>query len=165
VDSTAEVQLLLPGDLDAHIQSPSEDDLLAMRPFLTAARLVLSDLDIDVQLRSFDPITLPALVLDDREARYRRNSRAAVASGDGSPWAGIMQSLDDGKGDRRVLLLNHRNATVRRIAGIADSDLLRLALESLYCQALLTGQHPMQPADTAALNRSFVGLIEKAVRE
>jgi molecular chaperone HtpG len=163
VDSTADVQLLLPGDLNTHVESPPEDVMLGMRPFVTAARTVLDALDVEVQLRSFNPVTLPALVLDDREARYRRNARAAAESGEGSAWAGILQAVDDGGADRKILLINHRNPTVQQIAAITDPELLRLSVESLYCQALLAGQHPLQAADTSALNRSFLGLIQRAV--
>ncbi|MEJ2577550.1 MAG: HSP90 family protein [Kineosporiaceae bacterium] len=164
LDAEAKVELLLPGDLDAHVQAPPEDVLLALRGFVHAARGALDPLGVEVELRSFDPESLPALVLDDREARYRRNARASAAAADASPWAQMHVSVDDGGTDRRVLLLNHSNPTVEQIAAIDDPDLLRLSLESLYCQALLAGQHPMQAADTAALNRSFHGLIRRAVR-
>lgn len=163
VDPQTKVELLLPGDLDAHVQPPPEDVMLVLRPFLQAARAVLDPLDVEVQLRAFDPATLPALVLDDRESRYRRTSRALAADGSGSAWSQMLSAVDDGGSDRRVLMLNHRNEIVARIAAIADPQLLRLAMEGLYAQALLAGQHPLQSADTAALNRSFLGLIERAV--
>jgi molecular chaperone HtpG len=163
VDEAARIEVLLPGDLNTHMASPTQAEMLAMRPFLTAAREVLGALDVDVQLRSFEPAALAALVLDDREARYRRNSRAVVESAAGSAWVAMSAMVDDGGSDRRALLINHRNDTVQQVAAIADPGLLRLALESLYCQALLVGQHPMQAADSAALNRSFRGLIERAV--
>ena len=38
-----------------------------------------------------------------------------------------------------------------------------LAVEALYGQALLLGYHPMRPADAALLNRSFLGLLDRAV--
>lgn len=163
VDRQLSVELLLPGELDAHVQSPPDDVMLALRPFLVAARVVLDPLDVDVQVRAFDPVTLPALVLDDREARYRRSARAITRADPASVWAQVTASTDDGGRDRRVLLLNHRNTTVARLAAITDSRLLELAVEGLYCQALLAGQHPLQAADAAALNRSFVGLIDQAV--
>jgi molecular chaperone HtpG len=163
VDPQAKVELLLPGDLDAHVEAPPEEALLALRGFVQAARTVLDPLDVDVQLRAFDPVTLPALVLDDREARFRRTSRALAAEGGGSAWAQMLSAVDDGGSDRRVLLLNYRNEIVTRIAAIDEPGLLRLAMEGLYAQALLAGQHPLQSADTAALNRSFLGLIERAV--
>lgn len=163
LDPRVKVELLLPGDLDAHVQAPPEEVLRALRGFVQASRAVLDPLDVDVQLRAFDPVTLPALVLDDREARFRRSSRALSAEGGDSAWAQMLSAVDDGGNDRRVLLLNHRNEIVTRIAAIDDPALLRLAMEGLYAQALLAGQHPLQSADTAALNRSFLGLIERAV--
>jgi molecular chaperone HtpG len=163
VDPQAKVELLLPGDLDAHVQAPPEEVLRALRGFVQASRAVLDPLDVDVQLRAFDPVTLPALVLDDREARFRRSSRALSVEAGDSAWAQMLSAVDDGGSDRRVLLLNHRNEIVTRIAAIDEPALLRLAMEGLYAQALLAGQHPLQSADTAALNRSFLGLIERAV--
>jgi molecular chaperone HtpG len=162
VESGAVVEALRPGDLDTQMESPDESVLLAMREFLVIAREVLGALDVEVRIRAFEPASLSALVLDDREARYRRNARKTSADAD-SVWAGMLEAIDDGGSDRRVLLVNCRNPIVTQIAGIADLTLLRLAVESLYCQALLIGQQPLQPADTAALNRSFQGLIERAV--
>ena len=165
VDEQARTEVLLPGDLNTHMESPSQSEMLAMRMFLSTSRDVLEALDVDVQLRSFEPVSLSALVLDDREARYRRNARAVAESASGSAWAAMSAAVDDGGSDRRVLLINHRNEIVQQIAVIADPALLRLAVESLYCQALLVGQHPMQAADSAALTRSFSGLIERAVNQ
>jgi molecular chaperone HtpG len=165
VDDEARTEVLLPGDLNTHMESPSEAALLAMRMFVTTSRDVLDALDVDVQLRSFEPVSLAALVLDDREARYRRSARVVAEAAASSPWAAMTAAVDDGGSDRRVLLINHRNEIVQQVAAIADPALLRLAVESLYCQALLVGQHPLQAADSAALNRSFSGLIEKAVNK
>ena len=60
-------------------------------------------------------------------------------------------------------MLNHRNPLVRRITALGDPDLVGLAVEALYGQALLLGHHPIRPADAALLNRSFLGLLDRAV--
>jgi len=39
---------------------------------------------------------------------------------------------------------------------------LRHAVEALYGQALLAGHHPLRAVDTAALNRSFLALLDRA---
>jgi molecular chaperone HtpG len=145
------------------MESPPQSAMLAMRQFLATASTVLDALEVDVRLRSFEPAALPALVLDDREARFRRNARASVEKAGASAWAAMTAAVDDGGSDRRTLLINHRNETVQQIGAITDPALLKLAVESLYCQALLIGQHPMQAADSAALHRSFSGLIQSAV--
>ncbi|MFN8076880.1 MAG: HSP90 family protein [Kineosporiaceae bacterium] len=159
------VATLRPGDLDAHVRSPDAAALAALAGFLTAARATLAPLDVAVELREFDPITLPALVLDDREARHRRTARAEAAAAVDDVWASLIKAVDDGGDDRRRLLLNHANALVRKVAGITDERLRALAVESLYCQALLAGRHPMRPAENATLTRSFAGLLDKAMEE
>lgn len=159
------VASLRPGDLDAHVRSPDAATLAALSGFVSSARATLAPLDVAVELREFDPITLPALVLDDREARHRRAARAEAAAAVDDVWAALIKAVDDGGDDRRRLLLNHANALVRKVTAIADDQLRALAVESLYCQALLAGRHPMRPAESAALTRSFAGLLDKAMEE
>jgi len=163
VDPDAQVSAIAPADLDAHVAALDPETALRLRPLLAAARATLDRLGCDVEVRVFDPVTLPALYLDDRDARHRRDSRAVAQDAD-PLWAGLLGDLDDGGSDRPRLLLNHRNPTVRRVADLTDPGLLALAVESLYCQALLLGHRPLRPADAAALNRSFLGLLDWAVR-
>ena len=58
-----------------------------------------------------------------------------------------------------------RGPRVRRTARAAAAGLVGLAAEALYGQALLLGYHPIRPADAALLNRSFLGLLDRAVPE
>ncbi len=59
-------------------------------------------------------------------------------------------------------MLNHNNPLIRRIAALPDEALTGTAVESLYGQALLMSQRPLRPADSALLNRAFLGLLEWA---
>ncbi|MGH3748970.1 MAG: HSP90 family protein, partial [Micromonosporaceae bacterium] len=78
-------------------------------------------------------------------------------------WAGVLSAFDKPTDDRPQLVLNHRNPLVRRVAALSEPELVGLAVEALYGQALLLGYHPMRPADAALLNRSFLGLLDQAV--
>ena len=71
--------------------------------------------------------------------------------------------MDDGGSDRPRLLLNDDNPTVQRLLALDDPGLATIAVESLYTRALLTGHHPMRPADVAALDRSFSALLDRAI--
>lgn len=51
---------------------------------------------------------------------------------------------------------------IRRISSLDEPDLIGTATESLYGQALLMAQRPLRPADSALLNRAFIGLLEWA---
>ena len=68
-----------------------------------------------------------------------------------------------GRDDRPQLVFNHRNPLVRQAIAAGDEELTALAVEGLYVQALLLGHQPLRPADTAALNQSFLGLLARAM--
>ncbi|MEU8469901.1 HSP90 family protein [Streptomyces sp. NPDC029006] len=158
--------LVLPGavvaELDAetvtaHLDAVDPGEELALSGFLAAARATLDPLGCDVVLRSFHPLSVPALHLDDRDARHEQ-ARAAAEDRADDLWAGILGSLR-GSAPRARLVLNHLNPLVRRIAAIRDRELIGTATESLYGQALLMAQRPLRPADSALLNRAFIGLL------
>ncbi|MYX47570.1 HSP90 family protein, partial [Streptomyces sp. SID89] len=104
--------------------------------------------------------SVPALHLDDRSARHERARAEAEQQAD-DLWAGILGSLRGGA-PRARLVLNHLNPLIRRIGSLADGELIGTATESLYGQALLMAQRPLRPADSALLNRAFIGLLEWA---
>ncbi|MER5581785.1 HSP90 family protein [Streptomyces asoensis] len=144
----------------AHLDAVAPDDELALGDFLAAARASLDPLGCDVVLRAFLPLSVPALHLDDRGARHEQARAQAEASAD-DLWAGILGSLR-GSAPRARLVLNHLNPLVRRIGSLNDPELIGTATESLYGQALLMAQRPLRPADSALLNRAFIGLLEWA---
>ncbi|MET9597814.1 HSP90 family protein [Streptomyces sp. NPDC006459] len=133
---------------------------LALAPFLATARTRLEPQSCDVVLRAFQPVAVPALYLDDRQARQERDRTAALESAD-SRWSGILGALR-GSAPRARLVLNHNNPLIRRIAALPDEALTGTAVESLYGQALLMSQRPLRPADSTLLNRAFLGLLEWA---
>ncbi|MCX4692145.1 HSP90 family protein [Streptomyces sp. NBC_01408] len=133
---------------------------LTLAPFLATARTRLEPQSCDVVLRAFQPVAVPALYLDDRQARQERDRTAALDSAD-SLWSGILGALR-GSAPRARLVLNHNNPLIRRIAALPDEALTATAVESLYGQALLMSQRPLRAADTTLLNRAFLGLLEWA---
>lgn len=78
-------------------------------------------------------------------------------SADGAP---VGASGDAGGLARPQLMLNLRSPVVHRMAQLTDPGLAALSVQSLYGQALLQGHHPLGPADSALLNRAFIGLLD-----
>lgn len=144
----------------AHLDLVDPAEELALSAFLAAARARLDPLGCDVVLRAFHPLSVPALHLDDRAARHEQARADAEEQAD-DLWAGILGSLR-GSAPRARLVLNHLNPLIRRISSLDDPDLIGTATESLYGQALLMAQRPLRPADSALLNRAFIGLLEWA---
>jgi molecular chaperone HtpG len=135
---------------------------LALRPFLAAAQRAVERLGCEVVVRDFDPASLPALFLTSRDAQFREElTRAREEAGE--LWADVLGAVDPVGVERPRLVLNYRNPLARRVTSLGDGGPVELAVQALYGQALLLGHHPLRPADTAVLNRSFIGLLEWAV--
>jgi len=156
------VTRLAPTDLATRFDALDADTELSLRPFLTSAQRGMDALGCEVVLRAFEPASLPVLFLVDRAAAFQSELRATRDRAD-ALWAGVLSAFDKPTEERPQLVLNHRSPLVRRICRLTDPELVRLAVESLYGQALLLGYHPIRPADAALLNRSFLGLLDQAV--
>lgn len=163
LDPQVKVENLQPGVISASLDPVDTGTELALRSFLNAAKARLDAVDVDVVVREFNPVSVPALLLDDRESRRERQRAEAEAQAD-DLWGGILASIKQ-HAPRAQLVLNHRNPTVRRIAGIADPQLAGTAVESLYGQALLMSHRPLRSADIALLNRSFMNLLEHITQD
>lgn len=157
------VDRLDPSDVTTRFHLLDNAEERAMRPFQSAAQRALDRLGCEVVIRAYDPVTLPALFLVDRDTTFQRHLRETREVAD-DEWAGVLAAFQTAEAlTRPQLVINHRNSLVRRIASLGDPGLIQLAVEGLYGQALLLGHHPLRPADAALLNRSFLGLLDRAV--
>ncbi|MEE4542752.1 HSP90 family protein [Streptomyces sp. V4-01] len=152
-----------PTTVAAHLDAVEPGAELAAAGFLHIAREVVAQFDCDVVLRSFHPVSAPALLLDNREARHERSRSELADSADGL-WADILGSLR-AQAPRAQLVLNHLNPLVRRAASITERGLAVTAVEALYGQALLMTRRPLRATESALLNRAFIGLLDHAMHE
>ncbi|WP_151771285.1 HSP90 family protein [Streptomyces abyssomicinicus] len=162
VEPDLETEVLRAADLTTHLERLEVEEERALAPALAAAERVLGGLGCDLLVRSFQPAGLPALYLLDDDTAFQMDLRETKEQVD-DVWASILGSLEADGEPRPRLVLNHRNALARQVLTLADPELRATCLEGLYVQALLLGHHPLRPADTAALNQSFLGLIGRAV--
>jgi molecular chaperone HtpG len=163
LDPAIVIERLESSDLATRFQALDLDEELALQPFVRAAQRALDRLGCEVVLRAFEPASLSSLYLVDREAAFRGELRATKDRAD-PIWADVLAALDSpGRDVRPQLVLNYKSELVRRIGVLGDPDLIGLAVEALYGQSLLLGYHPIRPADAALLNRSFLGLLDRAV--
>ncbi|MFI0447709.1 HSP90 family protein [Actinomadura sp. 6N118] len=192
IDPDVALRRLDPAELTTHFGVLDPSTELALRPFLAAAQRALDRLGCEVVLRDFDPPSLPALYLTSRAARHQAELEEARELAD-DLWNDVLGAMNDAvERDRPQLVLNHRNPLTRRVTMIkpgapppadsgraasgragsgrarsapAQEGLIELAVQALYGQALLLGHHPLRAADTAVLNRSFLGLLDWAVHD
>jgi molecular chaperone HtpG len=156
------VRRLDPGELAARLDPLTPGQEQTVTGFLDAARGVLADLDCVPLVRQFDPVTVPALYIASREAHRQDTLRRSLAATD-ELWSDVLSAFADVEVEHRPeLVFNWRHPLIRRVAASPPGPALRHAVEALYGQALLAGHHPLRAVDTAALNRSFLALLDRA---
>jgi molecular chaperone HtpG len=156
------VEIMSPADLSLRLDEIGLDAELAVRPFLAVAQRVLDRQGVEVSVRAFDPVSLPAIYLLDGETAFLGDLRRARSESD-ETWASVLGAFDSGSDRRPQLVFNHRNALAREAMGAGDDQLTGFAVEGLFAQALLLARQPLTPAATAAFNQSLLGLLRRAL--
>ncbi|KOX13828.1 heat shock protein 90 [Saccharothrix sp. NRRL B-16348] len=163
LDGHTAARRVAPSEVLAALGDPDAELDRALRERLTMAKDVLERHDCEAVPRDFDPGSLPALLVTNVEAERKRDAQQVGEQAD-PLWAELLGSLAESTSDAaQRLVLNCRNPLVRRLAQLTDPALVELTVESLYVHALLQARRPMRPKDTAALNRSFLELLDRAV--
>ncbi|MEU4807460.1 HSP90 family protein [Actinosynnema sp. NPDC023587] len=163
LDGPGAARRVAPNEVLAALGDPEPAVEQALRDRLALAKDVLERHDCEAVPRDFDPGSLPALLVTNVEGERKRDVEQVGEQAD-PLWAELLGSLVSAESDAsQRLVLNCRNPLVRRLAGLTDPALVELTVESLYVHALLQARRPMRPKDTAALNRSFLELLDRAV--
>ncbi|WP_030224056.1 HSP90 family protein [Streptomyces sp. NRRL WC-3626] len=160
----ASVADLDPATLTAHLDPVDRETELAAAAYLAQARDALAVFDCDVALRTFQPASAPALLVDSREARHERTRSQLAREQEGGLWGDILGALRQ-EAPRAQLILNQLNPLVRTAVAIDEPELARTSAEALYGQAALLSRRPLRPAESSLINRSFLDLLAHALRK
>ncbi|MFF0736398.1 HSP90 family protein [Streptomyces chartreusis] len=153
-----------PATLTAHLDPVDREMELAAAPYLAQARDALAVFDCDVALRTFQPASAPALLVDSREARHERTRSRLAREQEGGLWGDILGALRQ-EAPRAQLILNQLNPLVRTAVAIDEPELARTSAEALYGQAVMLSRRPLRPAESSLINRSFLDLLAHALRK
>ncbi|MEU2117547.1 HSP90 family protein [Streptomyces sp. NPDC016459] len=153
-----------PATLTAHLDPVDRETELAAAAYLARARDALAVFDCDVALRTFQPASAPALLIDSREARHERTRSQLAREQEGGLWGDILGALRQ-EAPRAQLILNQLNPLVRTAVAIDEPELARTSAEALYGQAALLSRRPLRPSESSLINRSFLDLLAHALRK
>lgn len=163
IDPDATVERLDMDDLITSFEAVGEEVEASARGFMDSARSALEPHGCEPALREFEPASLSALYVEGESYREMLDRTAVVAESEGA-WAAALSMFDTQSAPALPqLVLNHRNPLVKRMVTIEDPALAVLAVEALYSHSLMAGGHPLSAEATAALNRSFLGLLERSI--
>jgi len=128
------------------------------------ADLVLQTFRCSVEIRKFQPAQLPTLYTANDQASFMRSIEQSKDVAD-DLWSGVLDRIaaDSTVTSYSQLCLNYNNQLIRRLARIAQPDLLKRSIEMLYVQALLLGHYPLGSQEMNILTGGLQSLIEMAV--
>ena len=146
---------------------------------LRLAGSALTEVDVEVVLRRFDPATVPALYLPDPDLAGRRAQASSAAGAAASraaaagAWSQVLGVTDPfAAAPRPRLVLNRASALVARLVAVTgagpaarrpDEAALTRVLRGLYVQCLLTGHHTLTAKERAWASQTLSALLTSAL--
>lgn len=157
------VRELTSADLVQVLGMPGIEREMAAAGALSVARGILADEDCDAILRTFEPESVPAVLLRDSEGEHRRElDRERGETPD--LWDGLLDSFaTDTQARTRTLVLNDRSPVARRLLAAPSGDVFDAGLRSLYLSAVMLAGEGLRSAESAALSDSLGVLLAAAL--
>ncbi|MCL2454356.1 MAG: HSP90 family protein [Micrococcales bacterium] len=148
---TSDVSAVL-GELDldvaAHLESARYD-----------AEQLLAAQDCDVLLRTFEPESLPAILLTDRDGAHQRAAERTREESD-DVWGEVLGDMATASTQRsRRLVLNHANSAVTSLLNAPPGPVREAGLHALYVSAVLLSGEPVRAAESTLLSSALACLL------
>lgn len=128
-----------------------------------AARRVLASEDCDVIIREFDPQSVPAILLRDREGDFQRELRSEREQ-HGDAWGDLLGSFAEPEaGPSRTLVLNDSSPVARQLLN-ARGEVFDAGLTSLYLSAVMLAGEGLRAREVEAMNDSLSVLLGASLK-
>ena len=165
-DRSQLVERLDVSELAQEFGELSIDERNATFDFVRFAESVLEPFGCAVQLKRFQPNTLPALYTLNSQGGFMRSVDQSREVSD-ELWDSILESVSSAKKDEASaqLCLNYENSLVTRLSELKDENLSAEAIKMLYVQSLLLGHYPLRAQETSVLSEGLIHLIDAAVKK
>mgnify|MGYP007001841454 FL=1 len=127
------------------------------------AEKVLEDEDCHVLVRTFDPDSLPAVLLRDPDGEHRR---ALAREREATPglWGGLLDSFETDTSTRtRSLVLNDSAPVVRQLLAAPERTVFAAGLRSLYLSAVMLAGEGLRSSEVAALHDALSVLLARSL--
>ena len=150
-------------DFIAGFEQPTTQDRVAAAELMRVADAVLRPFECDVEIRRFEPTSLPGLLSTPDSVLYRRDIERSK-HGASELWSSILDDLSaTAPSGRAQLCFNAANPMVRRVIGLGDSAAMAAAVGILYVQSMLLGRHPVTDRELGLMGSAVTQLLDWAV--
>ena len=157
----SDARRIAPSELSTGFEPVDPAERARFARLLATAQEALDRTGVVADVRRFAPEDLQAVLLIDRDGRRERD-RAEVREDLDGPWAALLDATARPQA-KASFVVNAANLTVRRLAEHPDATLQRHVIEALYAHALIAGQHPLRPVDSALVSRALPNLLDRAL--
>ncbi len=168
MQSYEEDMILMPlelGSFDNLFEEPPTDAIRESDTLMEIADDVMRRYDARAQLKSFSPSQQPVFYMLDKQAETLREIHHARDNAH-ALFASMLDAFaEEIEEHTAALYLNWSNPLIRRLAKLDDTEKIRVCVEILYVQELLTGRFPLQGNELSLLNKNLIQLIEWGTAE
>lgn len=155
---------LAGSDLTQLLQPVSMEREFAVSTQLAAASSLLAEADCDVWLRSFEPASVPAMLLRDPDAEFEKQ-RKDVRDENPDLWDGLLDAFASGSAKRsRTLVLNDDAEVVRELLGAPPGEIFNAGMKSLYLSAVMLAGDGLRTAEANDLSDSLTMLLKTSLQ-
>lgn len=154
-----------PADVMQVLGLPDADRAAFCSPVLAEARRLLAADDCDVILRTFEPSTVPAILMRDADAERRRELDQQRRA-DPDLWGGLLDSFaTTSRTPTRTLVLNDGAAVVHRLVGLGHGEVFNAGVRALYLSAVMLAGEGLRTGEISGLTGALDTLLRAAVPE
>lgn len=130
---------------------------------LLAAQRVLASEDCDVIIREFDPQSVPAILLRDREGDFQRELNSEREQ-HGDAWGDLLGSFAEADAaPSRTLVLNDSSPLARQLLN-SGGEVFEAGLRSLYLSAVMLAGEGLRAREVEAMNDSLSVLLGASLK-
>ena len=130
---------------------------LAWLEAVTRCAALLETEETEVAVRTFEPPSLPAVLLHDRESDHQRELARTAEVAD--TWGATLAAFARPTAARQ-LVLNAANPIVGRLLSAPDGRVRDAGLRSLYVSALLLAGEPLHGRQAALMTDALTDLLD-----
>ncbi|MCG2797181.1 MAG: HSP90 family protein [Cellulomonas sp.] len=153
-----DVRPLEAADVSSVLDDLDPDRALRFEPVRVDAARVLAAQDCAVLLRTFEPPSLPALLLSDRDGQHELARRTLEEASD-DVWARTLADIAAPSGLPRSLVLNCSNEAVLALLAAPPGPVRDAGLEALYTCAVLLAGESLRAQESLLLTQALARLL------
>lgn len=127
---------------------------------IDALQFLLKDYKCMVEVKRFQPNTIPALFYMDKEQVSGKDIENIKEASDDF-WVSLSENVFDTQEFESKLYLNIENQVVQKLLSGVDASSEKIILEMLYVNSLMMGHYPISSKELQMMNQNIITIINK----